>query len=469
LAAWKQRPACLTPMAYQWCSVLSGHGWRDPTPAELYILHLRPRDPFETFENRSAGVGPHRARGDRGILGYNDYKDLLSTMFEIGFRLARLGHGQPAIRLDHTSHHSRMFEVAFSSNDDEVIADAVRTWIVNSDCTPAGLLVGYFSERVESTRPFSPRLRQMVIRAICRTRSSELIMSALETVRLLDRIEPDVDDVEDERGWINLLVGVIRSPVGFNNLSHHYWRLLGELTLTMHAAVGPDRVDVRDHGGHAVAVRDMEVMRSLEEAEDLEKLEVWMGILWLLLWPTFLGPGLVSNVPTPEPMECIEQATLKLSLRQPSALQRFERLHSMYGHTKSLRRICKRARAERLSSELPLPPYVSDPPTQLLSPLTPFFFLLQSTDSRQATNSPSFLGRRHLLRVSVVYTTADVQGVGVCVCAFGMYRVIVYNINLVRSSTRDLSLKVHGFKNLLWLSSLGFSDASTVLLASCSC
>ena len=143
-----------------------------------------------------------------------------------------------------------MFETAFSSDDDEVIADAVCTWIADSDRTLAGSLARYFAKRVERTTPFSPRLRQMGMHVICRTWSSGLAVSGLETVRLLNGLIVDVDDVEEKYNWVNLLVGVIRSPMGFENLSSHCWRLLDKLASTT-LVVGN------------FSLRDMEVMRSL--------------------------------------------------------------------------------------------------------------------------------------------------------------------------------------------------------------
>ena len=50
-----------------------------------------------------------------------------------------------------------MFEVAFSSDDDETIADAMCAWITDTHRTPAGLFARYFSNRTENTTPFPQR------------------------------------------------------------------------------------------------------------------------------------------------------------------------------------------------------------------------------------------------------------------------------------------------------------------------
>jgi len=355
LAAWKERPACLTPIAYQWCSAFSekitrpgqdGTYTRQDVYWDLYQMYCEP-------ETRFTKVGPgcdlvhhaHRHQTDPDLC---DYVDLLFKTLEIWFRLVLTGHDRPPIHLDHTSHHNRMFEVAFSSDDDETIADAMCAWITDSHRTPSGLFARHFANRTENTTPLPQRLRQMAIRAICRIWRGELTVSTLEIVRSLNRLEVDVGDVGDEEekvNWVCLLVGVIRSPTGFESLSSHNWHLLDEL------------ISTTGYFGYHM-VRDTDVMRLLEEAEDWEKLEVWLAALWRSLQ--------TMDVQTPELMEGIEQVTLELSSRQPSALQRLENLCERDavwgGRGGKLQGICYRVRAGQLPSEPPPPPYVSGLP-----------------------------------------------------------------------------------------------------------
>jgi hypothetical protein len=84
-----------------------------------------------------------------------------------------------------------VFELAFSSSDDEVIADAVSVWIVGGDPAPPGSFAGYFAKRMERSRSFSPRLRQVTIRAIESIKYNVLEVSGLETIRLLNRLNVD--------------------------------------------------------------------------------------------------------------------------------------------------------------------------------------------------------------------------------------------------------------------------------------
>ena len=263
LAAWGGRPACLTPMVYQWCSAFSemaaGTGKNVSCIGQSHSSSslVTSRGIFLGFDQRFTEVGPgcdriHCVHGLRRNLNFYECVDLLIKALKIGFHLARPGRDQSAIYLNHTSHHNWMFEVAFSSSDDEIIADAICAWIADSDHTPASSFVHYFAKRVENTRPFPPRLREVGTRAICRIRSGELIMSALETVRLLNRLEVCVDDAYDTDGptyWAHRLVWAIRSPPGFERLSSHNWRLLGKLTSHIIFRI----FCIARHGGHEIA------------------------------------------------------------------------------------------------------------------------------------------------------------------------------------------------------------------------
>jgi len=356
LAAWEERPACLTPMAYQWCSAISEAAGR-PGPGEppddqptwgqhrhRRQLRLRPQDlAAEVFltqdvESGFSEAGPgcdpvrlddtsHRARRYPHTLTPDSYVHLLSTTLDIGFRLAAPSHDQPALHSDHTPYHEWVFETAFSSRDDEVIADAVSAWIMDRVRAPPGSFVRYFTGRVERDTPFPQRLRRITLHAIGRIHDSELKMSGLEAIRLLNGLNVDADEVEWEYGLVRLLIEVICSPMGSENLSSHNWRLLDKLA----ADVLFDR---------ALVSRDVEVMRLLEAAEDWEKLEVWMGILWWFI------PS--DHERESESMRDIEQATLKLLSQRPLALPRFKDLGGRIRDSGgvALRRICDQALAE---------------------------------------------------------------------------------------------------------------------------
>jgi hypothetical protein len=332
LAMWKERPECLTPIAYQWCSAISeAAARRGPGPltnrqAVLQILRYRLEglalvefsNELRLTEKEFSEVGhccdflrlddgPHRAHGRPQYL-VPDTHDLLPAVLEIGFRFATPGCVQPALRLIHTPHHDRMFEIAFSSNDDRVIVDAMSVWTVGGDWAPPGSCVRYLAKRVERDTPFSPLLRWASVNAIERIRSSELEASGPETIRLLNRLDVDANDMVDRDGWMRLLIEVMCLPTGAESLSSHYWRLLGELALGKNLR-GCNYVD---HGSSNV-----EVMGSLEKAEGWEELEVWMMVMWQSLDDFTTPPFIVED---------IEQATVRLLLRRASALPRFRDL-----------------------------------------------------------------------------------------------------------------------------------------------
>ena len=130
-------------------------------------------------------------------------------------------------------------------------------------------------------------------------------------------------------------------------------------------------------------MRDMELVRLLEEGEHWEKLEVWMVIAWQSLGYGFMEDtepregtepgeqtesgevaGSGENTDPEEDAESmdveeLEQVTLKLLLRRPSTLSRFEDLSNSRAlwmdQDVVLRRICAQARAVRLPLEPPPP------------------------------------------------------------------------------------------------------------------
>jgi hypothetical protein len=422
LAVWEKRPKCLTPIAYQWCSAISeaaGRLERRQIPiVDGFLKHLRGglRDAalnrlfgWLTITAREfSQVGrhcnslrlddtSHPVHGRPQPPTPHDYGSLLCITLEIGFRLVTSSYDQPA--LHHTSHHDWMFDAVFSSYEDEVIADAVSVWVVAGNRAPPGSCAHYFAKRIEKymdMAPLPPRLRRVTIQVI--QWGTELEASGLETTRLLNCLDVDVDDMEDKRRWVQLLVRVICSPAGLESLSSHYWCLLDKL-VSDKWPIGESTIGESTMGGSAIRESSLEVMRSLEKAEDWDKLEVWMVVVWKSL-PRY----------TPRStMESIEQVTLKLLLQRASASPRFkylpgDNLFNISPTRAKIQQICDQRQAEQLPLEsLPLP-YVPIRPTKHLSILMSLFCLLQSIDSPPATRSPSFCGRRHFLKSFIVYT-----------------------------------------------------------------
>ncbi|KAF9643586.1 hypothetical protein BDM02DRAFT_3123241 [Thelephora ganbajun] len=85
----------------------------------------------------------------------------LSPLYLLRYSLpeiSRVGPGYDLIRLDDTSHHDEMPEIAFSSYGNDVIADVVWVWVTGGVGTPPGSRARYFANRVEKSRSFSPML-----------------------------------------------------------------------------------------------------------------------------------------------------------------------------------------------------------------------------------------------------------------------------------------------------------------------
>ena len=361
LAAWEKRPACLTPIAYHWCSAISDVAGvpvepppslqfrrrlqrlrlqdvaRDRVLSEFADVHFSRIDPYHDPAHTD-DTPYHTSRWPRALAPHH-YQTLLSITLEIGFRLAGPDCDWSTLQLNRAP-PKWVFEAAFSSNDDEVIADALSIWVRYSGRAPLGSCAHYFTKRVERRTPFSPRLRQMGIRVIERTWDSELDMPGLEIIHLLNCLDVDVDDMVKRGVWVWLLVNVICLPMGPRGLSSHYWHLLGRLPLAMDFSQIP-------------GLRKAGVMSSLEKAEEWEKLEVWMVVVW---------QSLSYSTPV-HMMDDIKRVTLKLLLQRQTALLRFEglcRVGQLYPQAKpKLRQVCDQARKELLPSETPLLPYVS--------------------------------------------------------------------------------------------------------------
>ena len=370
LAAWEKRPAWVLTVAYEWCSAISEvagrfglelkPGLRRPPgltcgfdlgprsginelrlqpqdltsesciseAAEEHFSHIRPGHDLS-----HTGDTPHRTRFHYGIL--------LSLPPEIGFRLV-MPRPDQFLYLEHKPHHGSVFKAALACHDDEVIADGVCVWIGDSDNIPASSCMSYLVRRVEMGTPLSPRLRRMSICAIEHMWSNGLSASEAEIICLLNCLEVDVDDIWRKRRWRRSLADLIRSPWGFKSLSVHYWHLLDKLA-PFESALEP--MDFES--------RDMELVKSLEEAEDWEKLGVWMAFVWHSLVPGFIADAMSAP-------KVFERVTLKLFLRRPSTLLKYEGLCNLErvstGMGVLLRRICAKARAkpvQQLPSELP--------------------------------------------------------------------------------------------------------------------
>ena len=310
----------LIPMAYRWCSAISKK-----------IRERRGDEPTSSDLSSS----DHN----------NHYGCILSLSLAIAFR--HIGSESVFLpdRLSHTPHDKWMLDAIFTRGDDNAIADAMYVgiidegaamyvWTMDEEAGQSGSWTRRLLKLTERVRPFSPRLRWTILHFVQERWYSILGEAVLEFVCLLNNLEVSVGEVGDAgRGWGRLLIEVLLTPVGQMRLSSHYWLLLGNLI-----SVFPETCSAVD--------RQTEVMKSLEEAQDWEKLETWMLVVW---WSDYDSD--------PVPIQDIERETLTLFRQRSSAIPEFEGLlenHTQFNfpplfntYKDVLRRICDQARAER--------------------------------------------------------------------------------------------------------------------------
>lgn len=261
LSKWEQRSSCLTAAAYEWCSTIC--------------------------ENYSSLA---------------DGKTLLSLSLEIGFRRLDPKHPQSLTKLTHMEYHQFMVDTVFESQDDEVIADLLHVWTSHNDSNEPPPLLNLYAKYLIRLRPFSQRLRRLVIRAIglIGYRGFERV-GVEEFFKLLDLLQATVEDMDDKGGWAMLLLDTVQSSEGIQYLSHPYWELLAELSVS----------ESRRLEGVALRLR---VVESLESNLEWDKLEAWMGIVWMV-WP----PETASTI------EKVRDVMLLLFRQRSGAIQKLER------------------------------------------------------------------------------------------------------------------------------------------------
>lgn len=232
-----------------------------------------------------------------------DGKYLLLLSLEIGFR-----HLDPESRgieaeLIHTDHHQQMVDIVFKSGNSEAIADLLHAWTSSSNFhEPHASLNTCASYLIDlrNLQPFSSRLRRFTIHSV------RLIgYQAFEQVGtkvfigLLNVLHIGVKDVDRKVRWARFLLDIIQSSEGIQYLPHSYWELLVELSVS----VSQWLKDV---------AWSPHIMTSLEANQEWDKLECWMGIVWMV-WP----PGGSTSIE-----ETLEHVTLSLFHQRPDAVQK---------------------------------------------------------------------------------------------------------------------------------------------------
>ena len=283
----ESRPRCLTELAYEWCSVICEH---------------------QSSE---------------------DWESLLLDSLEIGFRhLDSRRRRIVWLHLVHTEHHRGLVDVVFKSKKSEAIADLLHAWTVRGwSHGPADTLLGTCAGHLidlHDLMPFSSRLRRLIIRAVGLIGYKRFDEVGVERfVKLLNHLCVGVEDVEDSFKWMSLLLDTIQSPHGTRQLSDQSWELLVDLTISkseeIHVTYAP------------------QVMGSLLESQEWDKLECWIGVVWMV-WPPEAR----------ETTEGIKCAMVSLFRCRPGAAQKLTRWMKQWSEVKGVvpecfERICKQA------------------------------------------------------------------------------------------------------------------------------
>jgi len=255
-----------------------------------------------------------------------DGKKLLLLSLEIGFRhLSPKSHRIEA-KLTHTNHHLQMTEI-FRDGDSGAIVDLLRAWTSQSNShqpyMSLNLCAGHLV-KLHRLQPFSPGLRQLLIHTV------ELIgyqgFKRVEVERfagLLDDLHVCIEDMGNKIQWAKLLLDIIRSSRGIQNLPHFYWELMAKLAAS-------ERWWEEDTAYHP------RIIISLENAREWDKLECWVGVVWMV-WTS--GP---KN-------EDLQRVTLLLFRQQPNAIQKLKGwIHQRsnrqwYTEPKAFQQICEQA------------------------------------------------------------------------------------------------------------------------------
>ena len=212
-----------------------------------------------------------------------DWESLLLVCLETGFRHLDFQTKFFEASLTHTEHHRGLVDIVFNSQESESIADLLHAWTAKHqhygrahellDFCPAHLI------GLHNLVPFSPRLRRLIIRSV------ELIgykgfegVGVERFVGLLNHLHVTVEDMDEKENWGKLFLDTIQSSEGIQYLSHWYWELLVELAVSESWWLRPD------------PACSLQIMTSLTEAKEWDKLECWVGIVWMLL-PEGLDPG----------------------------------------------------------------------------------------------------------------------------------------------------------------------------------
>ena len=146
-------------------------------------------------------------------------------------------------------------------------------------------------------------------------------------VGLLNHLRVAAEDIENKYDWAKLLLDIIKSFEGTQLLSRWYWELLPELAISQSGWLRYE------------TTYNPQITTSLIEAQEWNKLECWMGTVWIS-WPPE-ADGITE--------EDLSSSMLLLFQQRPGAFQKLEQWMERWSQEnrseipRSFQRICKQA------------------------------------------------------------------------------------------------------------------------------
>ena len=287
LARLENRPHYVAEMAYEWCSAICGN--------------------YKSLE-------------DQKILTY---------ALNAGFRRLDSREWSIPAKFTHAEHHRELIDIIFKGGDGEGIADLLQAWTsMGTSYERAYTLLGLCTEHLidlPNRMDLPLRLRQGIIHSV-ETIGYEGFkeVGTKRFAEFLNNLHFGVEDFVYTYKWALIFLEIIRSSEGVRHLSVQSWELLAEFTILYSWILG-------------ISIYDPQVTTSLLEGQEWDKLECWMGIVWMA-WPP----------QTDATTEDVERVTALLLGQQPGAVQklteRMERWKTLENGEvpEAFRRVCGR-------------------------------------------------------------------------------------------------------------------------------
>ena len=291
---------CMPQVLYQVSGAITSaletsHPQRELVRGALYILTRLESHPSLEAEAHGwcAAIWENRQ-------GNEDWESLFLLSLEAGFRHLDPSNLWTFIYPTRSEYPQELINTVLECHDSEAVTDLIyASYIIDHSGQLALRICANYAVDLNrrGTEPFSPRMRGIFSRCI---ESGGLValeeMGEERFVGLLNRLHVGVEDVVVSSrltAWTTILLEIIQSPEGARHLAIQSWELLAELTtsgISKSASYAPD------------------VTAYLLEAQEWDKLEHWMGVVWMA-WP-------------PQPSNILEHTTALLFHRRPGAVQK---------------------------------------------------------------------------------------------------------------------------------------------------